>query len=110
MKNELRKQAEEFLNGLCFEDTAGEIAIDIPGHKEMQDELEGMREECEEMIYGLPMQEKRMLLEWMEKLEDMNSLEGKKAYCQGYIDCILLLRGTGLLRQDLSPDEFMKRL
>ena len=38
----------------------------------------------------------------------MNSLEGQKAYCQGYVDCILLLSGMGLLRQDLSIEEFMK--
>lgn len=49
-----------------------------------------------------------MLLEWMEELEDMNSLEGQRSYCQGYVDCILMLSGLGLLRQDLSLEEFMK--
>lgn len=36
------------------------------------------------------------VFEWMAKLEDMISLEGQKAYCQGYVDCILLLNGLGL--------------
>lgn len=47
-------------------------------------------------------------MEWMAKLEDMNSLEGQKAYCQEYVDCILLLSGMGLLRQDLSTEELRK--
>ena len=74
----------------------------------MQDELEKLREKSETMIQQLPSEEKKMLMEWMAKLDDMNSLEGQKAYCQGYVDCILLLSGMGLLRQDLSTEEFMK--
>ncbi len=31
-----------------------------------------------------------LLLEWMAKLEDMSSLEGPKAYSQGYVDgCVM---------------------
>lgn len=49
-----------------------------------------------------------MLMVWMAKLEDMNLLEGQNAYCLGYVDCILLLSGEGLLRQDLIQEELIK--
>ena len=69
-----------------------------------------MRERCEMALHSLPDESKQMILEWMAKLEDMNSLEGQKAYCQGYVDCILLLSGLGLFRQDISPEELMKHI
>lgn len=70
--------------------------------------MEKLREKSEIMIQQLPQEEKQMLMEWMARLEDMNSLEGQKAYCQGYVDCILLLSGMGLLRQDLPQEELIK--
>lgn len=72
--------------------------------------MENMRERCEEIIDGLSEEKQQMILEWMAKLEDMNSLEGQKAYCQGYVDCILLLSGLGLFRQEISQEELIKHL
>ena len=65
---------------------------------------------CEEIVRSLPEDQWQTLLEWMAKLEDMNSMEGQKAYCQGYVDCILLLSGLGLFRQEISPEELMKQI
>ena len=70
--------------------------------------MERLREKCETAVQQLPQEQRQLFLEWMAKLEDMGSLEGQKAYFQGYVDCILLLSGMGLLRQDLSTEEFMK--
>ena len=58
--------------------------------------------------YALEPPTEPSLFKQMNLAKDMNSLEGQKAYCQGYVDCILLLSGMGLLRQDLSTEEFMK--
>lgn len=108
MNNEIWEQVGEFLNRLRSEKISRETAVNVPGHKDLQIKVENMREKCEEMICRLPAEEKQMLLMWMEKLEDLKSLEEQKAYCQGYIDCILMLSGLGLLRQDLSPGKLMK--
>ena len=69
-----------------------------------------MRETCEEIVRSLPEDQWQTLLEWMAKLEDMNSMEGQKAYCQGYVDCILLLSGLGLFQQEISPEELIKQI
>jgi hypothetical protein len=82
----------------------------VPGYRDTQQELDEMRGTCEEIIHSLSEDRQQTLLEWMAKLEDMNSLEGQKAYCQGYVDCILLLSGLGLFRQELSPEELMKQI
>ena len=110
MQNELWEQVRQFLNRLRCENMSRNTAIEVPGYMETQREMENLRNKCEEIIDQLPLEEKQILLAWMEKLEEMNSLEGQKAYCQGYVDCILLLSGMGLLRQDLSIKELMKWL
>ena len=108
MQNKIWEQVGQFLNQLRCEDVTRDTAVEVPGYKEAQEEMEGLREKCEVMMRQLPQEQRQLLLEWMAELEDMNSLEGQKAYCQGYVDCILLLSGMGLLRQDLSTEEFMK--
>lgn len=108
MRNKIWEQVGQFLNRLRCENVTRDTAIEVPGYRETQEEMERLREKCEAVIQQLPQEQRKLLLEWMDKLEDMDSLEGQKAYCQGYVDCILLLSGVGLLRQDLSTEEFMK--
>ena len=110
MQNKIWEQVEQFLNRLRCENTARDTAVEVPGYKETQEEMERLREKCEAAVQRLPQEQRQLLLEWMAKLEDMNSLEGQKAYCQGYVDCILLLSGFGLLRQDILPEELMEKL
>ena len=110
MQNRIWGQVGEFLNKLRNENITRNTSVNIPGYKDTQQELEAMREKCEKTLRSLPDESQQMILEWMAKLEDMNSLEGQKAYCQGYVDCILLLSGLGLFRQDISPEELMKHI
>lgn len=108
MQNKIWEQVGQFLNRLCCENVTRDTAVEMPGYRETQKEMEALREKCEAVVRQLPQEQRQLLVDWMAKLEDMNSLEGQKAYCQGYVDCILLLSGMGLLRQDLSIEEFMK--
>ena len=110
MQNIIWKQVGEFLNKLRNENITRNTSVNIPGYKDTQQELEAMRERCERTLHSLPDEDQQMILEWMAKLEDMNSLEGQKAYCQGYVDCILLLSGLGLFRQEISPEELMRQM
>lgn len=108
MQNKIWEQVGQFLNRLRCENVTRGTAVEMSGYRETQEEMEALREKCEAVVRQLPQEQRQLLVDWMAKLEDMNSLEGQKAYCQGYVDCILLLSGMGLLRQDLSIEEFMK--
>ena len=108
MQNRIWEPVGQFLNRLRCEDVTRDTAVKVPGYKETLEEMERIREKGEAVMQQLPQERRQLLVDWMAKLEDMNSLEGQKAYCQGYVDCILLLSGMGLLRQDLSTEEFMK--
>lgn len=105
MQNDIWEQFGQFLNRLRCENITRKTVVEVPGYKEAQYEIECLREKCETVLQLLPQEQQQLLLEWMGKLEDMNSLEGQKAYCQGYVDCILLLSGMGLLGRDLSQEE-----
>ncbi|MDE5781753.1 MAG: hypothetical protein K2I03_09840 [Lachnospiraceae bacterium] len=108
MQNKIWEQIGQLLNRLHCEDVTRDTAVEVLGYKETQKEMEGLREKCEAIMKQLLQEQWQLFLEWTAKLEDMNSLEGQKAYCQGYVNCILMLRGIGLLWQDLSTEEFMK--
>lgn len=108
MQNKIWEQVGQFLNTLRCENVTRDTAVEVPGYKTTQYEMEELRKKCEEIVQQLPQKERQMLWNWMGKLEDMNSLEGQKAYCQGYVDCILLLSGLGLLRWDLSSEKIIK--
>lgn len=110
MQNKVWEQVGDFLNKLRCENTTRDTAIEVPGYRDTQQELEEMRGTCEEIVHSLPEDKRQILLEWMAKLEDMNSMEGQKAYCQGYVDCILLLSGLGIFRQEISPEELMEQM
>ena len=110
MQNKVWEQVGGFLNKLRCENVTRNTAVEVPGYRDTQWELEEMRGMCEEIIHSLPENQQQTLSEWMTKLEDMNSLEGQNAYCQGYVDCILLLSGLGLFRQEFSPEELMKKI
>lgn len=108
MQNKIWEQIGQFLNRLRCEEVTRDTAVEVPEYKKTQKETEELREKCEVMIRQLPQEQQQVILAWMEKMEDMNSLEGQKAYCQGYVDCILLLGGMGLLQQELSQEELVK--
>lgn len=105
MQNKVWEQVSQFLNRLRCENINRSTSVEIPGYKQEAVALELLREKCEILISQFSDEQQHLLLKWTETLENMNSLEGQRAYCQGYVDCILLLNGMGLFRQNLSSAE-----
>lgn len=110
MQNKIWEQVGQFLNRLRCENVTRDTSVEVPGYKEVQDKMERLNEKCQVMLQQFSKEQQQIFLEWMENLETMNSLEGQRSYCQGYVDCILLLSGMGLLRPDLSITEFMTKI
>ena len=72
MRNKIWEQVGQFLNRLRCENVTRDTAIEVPGYRETQEEMEGLREKCEATIQQLPQEQRKLLLEWMAKLEDMS--------------------------------------
>ena len=110
MQSGLWDQIGDLLNRHRCENISRNTAVEVPGYKETQDELEKLNKQCENAIRRLPMPDQKMFMDWAEKQEGMCSMEGQKAYCQGYVDGILLLSGLGLLKTEVSFEKLMYRI
>ena len=76
----------------------------------VQKDLEKAQIQGEELLKQMQERERGIIQEWLEQLENNASIEAQQAYCQGYVDCILLLSGMGLLRPELIGEEVLERI
>lgn len=110
MNNEMLEKVLQFLNQLKGENRSRKSTVQITGLKEQESETEQLWQECYSYIEKLPIQERQAIEKWIEKKEDCYSLQEQNAYCQGYVDCILLLAGLGLLKLEVSIDKFIEQM
>ena len=54
MQNKVWEQVGCFLNKLRCENVTRDTAVEVPGYRDTQQELEEMRETCEEIVRSLP--------------------------------------------------------
>lgn len=110
MQNDGYERLGKFLCEIRNGNIPRETEINVPGYEELEKELAEWREQCDELVKHLPSGKQQMIVTWMEGHEKINSMEVRKSYCKGYVDCLLLLSGLGLLEQDLPLDELKKWL
>ena len=110
MQNIRWEQVTNFLHSLRCENVKRESAVQIPGQKEIQDELEILRKSSEELLVQMPEKDRELIMKWVDKLEEAGSLEAQQAYCQGYVDSILLLSGFGIIKPDISLESLLDKI
>lgn len=54
MRNKIWEQVGQFLNRLRCENVTRDTAIEVPGYRKTQEEMEELREKCEAVIQQLP--------------------------------------------------------
>ena len=84
--------------------------IQIPGQKNAKNELEKIQAIGKERMKHMKETEQRIIQKWIECLEDNASLETQQAYCQGYIDCLFLLCGMGIIEKDSVANDIFEQL
>lgn len=84
--------------------------IQIPGQKNAKNELEKIQAIGKERMKHMKETEQRIIQKWIECLEDNASLEAQQAYCQGYIDCLFLLCGMGIIEKDSVANDIFEQL
>lgn len=97
MQNKIWEQVGQFLNRLRCENVTRDTAVELSGYRETQEKMETLREKCETVMRQFSQEQRQLLVDWMAKLEDTNSLEGQKAYCQRYVDCIFPVKRHGVI-------------
>lgn len=110
MQNIIWDQVTNFLHSLRCENIKRESIVQIPGQKEIQNELEILRKSSEELLVQMSEKDRELIMDWVNKLEEAGSLEAQQAYCQGYVDSILLLSGLGIIKPDISPEILLEKM
>lgn len=73
-------------------------------------ELERVQIIGEEQMSHMEETERRIIREWIERIENNASLEAQQAYCQGYVDCIFLLSSMGIIEKGNAVDEILDHM
>jgi len=110
MNNEVFEKVLQFLKQLKGENGSKKSTVQIMGLKELERETEQLWQSCYPHIEKLPMLERQEIQMWIEKNEEYCSLQEQNAYCQGYVDCVLLLAGLGLFKPVVSVDKFTEQM
>lgn len=108
--NRIWEQVAGFMQHLRCENLSEKPMVQMPGQKEVQNKLEQAQAGGEKLLEQMPEKERGIIQEWLDQLEDNASVEAQQAYCQGYVDCILLLSGMGLLRPELTGEKILEHI
>ncbi len=110
MENEVWEKIAQFLNQLRGEQLSRASSVRMPGLREKQKQAEKLMEECRTVLKSIPEADRQLLIKWQEQAEEVSYLQEQKSYLQGYVDCIYLLSGLGLLNKDGFVDKFIEEL
>lgn len=110
MENEVWERIVQFLNQLRGERLSRKSSVQISELEEKQKQIERLDIKCRNILKDIPEADRQLLIKWQEQSEEVNYLQEQKAYLQGYVDCIYLLSGLGLVKKDKEIDKFIEEI
>ena len=101
----------QFLGTLNGENVKRESYVRTPEYEAALEAWKETEQEWEAFLESLPADGQERAEEMKERLEDFSSAQEKRAYIQGYADCIQVLFHMGLLKEneELKWAEKMER-
>lgn len=99
MSNVWLKMAE-FLGRLNGENVNRESYVRTPEYEAALETWKKTEQEWEKFLETLPEGQREKAEEMKECLEDFTSAQEKRAYIQGYVDCVQVLYHMGVLREN----------
>ena len=90
----------QFLGTLNGENVKRESYVRTPEYEAALEAWKKTEQEWEAFLESLPAGEQEKAEEMKERLEDFSSAQEKRAYIQGYADCIQVLFHMGLLKEN----------
>lgn len=100
MLNDVWPKIAQFLGTLNGENVKRESYVCTPEYKVALEKWKETEEEWEAFLENLSMEEQEKADEMKEHLEDFASAQEKRAYIQGYADCVQALYHMGLLNEN----------
>lgn len=100
MLNDVWLKITQFLGVLNGENVKRESYVCTPEFEAALEAWKETEQEWEVFLKTLPVGEQEKAEEMKERLEDFASAQEKRAYIQGYADCVQALYHMGLLKEN----------
>ncbi len=100
MLNDVWLKIAQFLGNLNGENVKRESYVRTPEYEAALEIWKKTEQEWEVFLETLPVGEREKAEEMKECLEDFASAQEKRAYIQGYADCVQVLYHMGLLKEN----------
>ena len=100
MLNDVWTKMAQFLGSLNGENINRESYVRTPEYEKALEAWKETEQEWETFLETLPEGQREKAEELKECLEDVASVQEKRAYIQGYADCIQVLFHMGLLKEN----------
>lgn len=100
MINDVWMKIAQFLGTLNGENVKRESYVRTPEYEAALEAWKETEQEWEVFLEILPAGEQEKAEEMKERLEDFASAQEKRAYIQGYADCVQVLYHMGLLKEN----------
>ena len=98
--NDVWMKIAQFLGCLNGENLNRESYVRTPEYEKATETWKGAKQEWEVFLASLSEGQREKAEELKECLEDFASAQEKRAYIQGYVDCIQVLYHMGLLKEN----------
>ena len=98
--NDIWGKLTDFLGTLNGENTSRREYVTTPEYQEAEKKLAEAERQWEIFINELSEEDQRKINYYLELVEEMASCSERRAYLQGYTDCIQILVKMGLLKEN----------
>lgn len=110
MQNEVWEQVGNFLNSLRCENVGRKSYIQFSELKEADKLKKEAQEQYVIVVNKLQTDQRKSIEAYVEALQHQAFISEEQAYCQGYVDCIQLLAGVGLLENNPEIEKIVEKL
>ena len=104
MENDIWNEISSFLNQLRCENINRESYIYFQELANIQ------KEKVNKLLDHISYEDREKLKQYGEILEEEAFVSEQRAYCQGYVDCIQLLAGLGLLKKSTDMEKIISEM
>ena len=110
MENDIWNEISSFLNQLRCENITRESYIYFQELANIQLKKKMEKEKVNKLLDHISNEDREKLKQYGEILEEEVFVSEQRAYCQGYVDCIQLLAGLGLLKKSTDMEKIISEM
>lgn len=110
MRNEVWSEIGAFLNSLRCENVNRKTYLHFPELEEAERLRKTEKVMFEDELKRLDVGQRKQIETYLEAVLHQAFMEEERAYCQGYVDCIQLLSGLGMLKSNPDIEQIIAKM